>query len=266
MFEARSAREPMFNVPGVVVAAVGLLVAIHILRSTLSGAADFRILRDFAFFPAEWTYWFDASRSEDILRDAASAERATETGALARYLIDRGLHPWTLLSYAALHASWAHLLLNSVWLAAFGTPVARRCGTWRFVLIAVLAMAGGALAQLLVDPTSVMPVIGASAAVSGLMGAAAYFVFTPPYEHEQDEGGEPQRRPGAVRRLLGNRTALLFLGLWFATNLLFGLGAQPLGIFDGEIAWQAHVGGLLAGLVAFPILDPWHGRRPRDDA
>lgn len=256
----------MFNVPGVVVAAVGLLLAIHVLRATLSGAADFRILRDFAFFPAEWTFWFDAGRGEDILRDAATAERATETGALARYLIDRGLHPWTLLSYAALHASWAHLILNSVWLAAFGTPVARRCGAWRFVLIAIVSALGGALAQLLTDPTSVMPVIGASAAVSGLMGAAAYFVFAPPYEHEPDEGGGGRGRPGAVRRLLANRTALLFLGFWFATNLLFGLGAQPMGIFDGEIAWQAHVGGLLSGLVAFPILDPWHGRRPTDDA
>lgn len=255
----------MFNVPGTVVAAVGLLVAIHVLRSVLSGVADFRILRDFAFFPAEWTYWFDPARGEDILRDAAQAERATETGALARYLLDRGLHPWSILSYAVLHASWAHLLLNSVWLAAFGTPVARRCGPWRFGLIAILSAVGGALAQLLASPTSVMPVIGASAAVSGLMGAAAFFVFTPPYEHEGDRAGARQRPAGAFARLLRNRPALLFLGFWFASNLLFGLGAQPLGIFDGEIAWQAHVGGLLTGLIAFPIIDRWHGRRPADD-
>lgn len=263
MFETRSAREPMFNIPGAVVAAVGLLLLVHAARSVLSGVADFRILRDFAFFPAEWTYWFEPGRAEDILRDAAATERPTEVGALARYLLDRGLHPWTPLSYALLHASWAHALLNVVWLAAFGTPVARRCGPLRFALIAVLSAIGGALAQLLAAPTSVMPVVGASAAVSGLMGAAAYFVFTPPYEH--DQAPDSSRWQGALGRLVRNRTALIFLAMWFGTNLLFGLSAQPLGIFDGEIAWQAHLGGLLTGLVAFPLVDRWHGRRPGDD-
>jgi membrane associated rhomboid family serine protease len=54
----------------------------------------------------------------------------------------------------------------------------------------------------------------------------------------------------------------MFLGSWFVINLVFGLVAGPLGVTDASIAWEAHVGGLLAGLVLFPLLDPerppWH--------
>jgi membrane associated rhomboid family serine protease len=52
---------------------------------------------------------------------------------------------------------------------------------------------------------------------------------------------------------------VLFLGLWFATNLLFGVAAVPLGIVDTSIAWEAHIGGFLVGLLLFPLLDPGRG-------
>jgi membrane associated rhomboid family serine protease len=52
-----------------------------------------------------------------------------------------------------------------------------------------------------------------------------------------------------------NSRAALFLGIWFATNLLFGIIAGPLGITDASIAWEAHIGGFLVGLLLFPLVD-----------
>jgi membrane associated rhomboid family serine protease len=75
--------------------------------------------------------------------------------ALARYVV-AGAEPapTTFLTYALLHGSWSHVILNCAWLAAFGAPVARRCGAWRFAaLVAAGAVAGGA-AHLIVHPLS----------------------------------------------------------------------------------------------------------------
>jgi membrane associated rhomboid family serine protease len=123
---AEPRREPIFNMPGIVTAAVVLLVAIHALRSALlSPGADLELLLDFAVVPARWTAAFDPSRLEAILREAAagfSLQEAALREALARYVVGDGAKPWTALTYAVLHGSWAHVLLNAVWLAAFGTP------------------------------------------------------------------------------------------------------------------------------------------------
>jgi membrane associated rhomboid family serine protease len=101
--------------------------------------------------------------------------------------------------------------------------------------------------------------VGASAIVSGLMGAAATFAFDAP-EAASETDVLPVRGPARIwhglRRMMANRTAMFFLGSWFVMNLAFGVLASPLGIADAAIAWEAHVGGLLAGLILFPLLDP----------
>ena len=75
------------------------------------------------------------------------------------------------------------------------------------------------------------------------------------------------RRPAlSIADTLANRRALLFLGVWFAINFLFGIGAGPLLGENVSIAWQAHVGGFLAGLLLFRYFDPVPERRaPRAD-
>lgn len=254
-------REPILNLPGVVAVFVAALVAIHGLRDfLLSDEADFELLIGLALVPARWTVAFDPSRAEAVLHEAVrgfSDHDAFGREALARFMIaDAGAKPWTFLGYALLHGSWGHVLLNSVWLAAFGTPVARRCGAGRFLLLAAAAALGGAAAHVIVHPLSVAPLVGASAAVSGLMAAATRFVFA---------AGAGRGRGGAaaptlsLAELLRNRTAALFVTVWFATNLLFGLLATPLGVTDSSIAWEAHIGGFLVGLLLFPLVEP----RPR---
>ena len=90
------------------------------------------------------------------------------------------------------------------------------------------------------------------------MACAARFAFVP-----YGPLGRPRSdHPGAyfllslsILEMLKNTQAASFLAIWFAVNLLFGLGS---GAIDGQasIAWEAHIGGFLAGLFLFPILDP----------
>jgi membrane associated rhomboid family serine protease len=131
-------------------------------------------------------------------------------------------------------------------------------------LLSAASALGGALAHWAAHPLGVEPMIGASAVVSGLMAAAATFVFD---RSGASYGPSPKGRGlarigSATRRILRNRTALMFLGSWFVINLVFGLIATPLGVTDASIGWEAHLGGLLAGLLVFPLLDPdrppWH--------
>lgn len=257
-------REPAINMPTGLLVAIGLLFAVQGLRTWLDDLTDVQVLVDYAFIPASWSIATGVETADAVIeaagRDAADPQLAALRAAWARFVTGEGVaHPWTWLSYAALHGSWTHVALNSVWLAAFGTPVVRRAGGARSLLLAAAAAIGGALAQWAADPVSVQPMVGASASVSGFMAAAATFMF--------GRGPVSARVPWRPRPrgpdwgFLRNRSVLLFLAVWLAGNLLFGLLAVPFGLAEGAgIAWQAHIGGLVVGLVLFPFLDP--GPRP----
>ena len=120
----------------------------------------------------------------------------------------------------------------------------------------------GAILQFLWSPASFVPVIGASAAVAGAMGAATRFVFGPDEERmrffDRTNLDAAFRRPAlTLLQTFTTKGALVFVVLWFVTNLVFGLFPALSGISaDGPIAWQAHIGGFLAGLLLFPLFDP----------
>ena len=75
-----------------------------------------------------------------------------------------------MLTYALLHGSWAHVLVNSIWLVAFGPPIARRFGSVRFLLFFAMTAVAGALAHWAANPMDFSPLIGASAADFGADG------------------------------------------------------------------------------------------------
>ena len=259
---ARSAREPIFNLPAIVLVAILALAGIHAFREwVLSEEAYLELLLEGAVVPVRWAVAYGGLSAEEVLgRIAGSGEGDLQKLQLelARYVLaDGGGKPWTGLSYALLHGSWGHVAANSVWLAAFGTPVARRCGGWRFLLLAAATAFGGALAHALVHPLQSFPMVGASAAVSGMMAAASWFIFARPVWLLEGRLAEPHERPReSLARMFGDRRVLLFLLVWFGTNYLFAMLARPLGITDASIAWEAHVGGFLTGLLLFPWLDP----------
>lgn len=245
-----------------VFAIFGGLAAIHLVRMALSPVDDFRLLAALAFVPAQFTLPFD---QQGVLRAAAQAiAQGMMDKEEAAWLLGGGLRWWTPLSYALLHGSFAHLALNGVWLLAFGSAVCRRFGAARFCLFFCVTAVFGALAHYVVFPVGLQPVIGASAAISGAMGAAVRFAFAP--DAPLGAGANRSRDLAAYRQpappllaTLTEKRSLMFLGVWFAGNFLFGAYA-PVG--DASVAWQAHIGGFLGGFLLFSLFDPW-SRKPR---
>ncbi len=240
-FAPAAGRQRVFNLPPVLVAVIAVLFGIQVLRDyVLSDAAAVEFLLTFAFIPAR-------------VADAAAA-MALPGGSGARL--------WTFLSYALLHGDWSHLIFNTLWLAAFGGAVAWRFGTWRFLGFSAIGAIAGSALHFGLYPSSMVPLVGASAAISAHMAAAARFAFmgAGPYIGALGTGAAAYRRPAPpLAMALRDRRVLTFLGAWLVTNLLFGLFGGG-SISTGAIAWEAHIGGFVAGLLFFPIFDPV--RRP----
>lgn len=258
-------RQPIFDIPWPIAATLVVLVGIHALRQVLPDAWDDALFTRLAFVPGRFSYAVVPDRVVGAVVALArhGAEGYRQAQAERFFLGDGTLQPWTALTYALLHADWGHIGLNGVWLLAFGTPVARRFGARRFFAFMAVTAAAGAVAQWAAHPLDLEPVIGASAAVSGCMGAALRFMFRPhvPLSALVDAVGDGRRRAflapaQSLREVLSDSRSLTFLVAWFATNLLFGLGSISFGIGGGAIAWQAHIGGFAAGLLLFPAFDP----------
>src|SRR5262249_46138163 len=144
-------RERILNVPAVVVAlvvALGVIHAIFVLALTAAQTTDALLL--FAFIPAR----YDASVAPDVAWPGGWAADV-----------------WTFVTYALIHGNISHLVFNAVWLLAFGSPVAQRFGAARFIAFLALAAAAGAAVHLVTHFGDLLPVIGASAAISGAMAA-----------------------------------------------------------------------------------------------
>src|SRR5262249_29189177 len=165
---------------------------------------------------------------------------------------------WTFVTYALIHADLSHLLFNCVWLLAFGTPVAQRFGALRFLAFMAATAAAGAGVHLVTHFGELLPMIGASAAISGAMAAAMRFVFQRggPLSLWRDRE-EAHRVPAApLAESLRDPRVLAFLFVWFGTNLLFGVFTIGVTGTEQAVAWQAHIGGFVAGMLAFAAFDP----------
>lgn len=248
------AREPAFNVPGVVLAVIAVLAAIHAFRELVADD-DAHLMLSLAFIPARLTLFFDPAKAQALF-EAAFAGGGLQM-ALTRFILAEGPAPWSVVTYGLLHGSWLHLGFNALWLLAFGTPVARRFGTVRFLLLFLAATVAGSLFYWLMRPLDVTPMVGASGAISGVMGAAARFVFGPGRVAVFGQSAPSVLYAPAVplAGLLENRQALGFILIWLAVNLIAGFASGAFGV-DGAIAWEAHLGGFLAGLALFRPLDP----------
>lgn len=238
--------QPIFNLPRAIQVFAGFLVAVHALRAIVPPDMDTAILLRFAFLPVRYVM------------------EGLPGGALADV--------WTFATYAFLHGDVMHLLINLLWLVAFGSPVAWRFGPLRFAAFVLASAIGGSAVHLATNWAEMAPMVGASAVISGLMAAAMRFAFA----DGASLGSFRTRGPGAYRRpamslvqSFNDPRVLTFIGVWLAINLLFGAGSIGIAGADQAIAWQAHVGGFAVGLFLFPLFDPIRrggAPDPRQDA
>src|SRR5580692_3243983 len=120
--------EPVFNVPRIITATLALLVAVHAVRELLlSDDENIEFLLLFAFIPVRY--------------DPTVLAMGPLPGGFAAQI-------WTFVTYALIHGDFLHLGINGVWLLAFGSPIARRFGTLRFLAFSALTAAAGAAAHL----------------------------------------------------------------------------------------------------------------------
>jgi membrane associated rhomboid family serine protease len=251
------ARERIFNLPGIIVLVVAGLAALHGLREyVLDDVTDGNLLRTLAFVPGRFTYSYDPSGVADIFAAFSGPKGRMQEEAARFFLGDGKPIWWTPLTYSLLHADWMHVGVNCLWLIAFGSPVAQRFGPWRFLGLMAACAVGGAAMHYATHRFDLMPVVGASASVSGAMAAAVRFVFQPGAPLG-GRGGPSFHRPALpLLRVFTSRQTLPFLLIWLVVNFLFGFLSAPLGITEGPVAWEAHVGGFLVGLLGFRWFDP----------
>jgi len=146
------------------------------------------------------------------------------------------LRLYSLFTSWAAHDGIFHLLFNALGLAALGHTAVRHLGAVGFTIFFLATSAVGAFAGLAAHWGEPAIVVGASGAVFGLIGAGAY-VLT--------QGASVARKIGAM---------VAYVAIFMALNLGFALmGGESFGV-EGAISWQAHAGGLAAGLVLFPVI------------
>ena len=159
----------------------------------------------------------------------------------------------TLVTSMFLHGSWSHVLGNMWYLWIFGDNVEDRVGHGRFIIFYLLCGSAAALGQVLVDPSSTLPTIGASGAIAGVMGA--YFVL---YPHSRVLTLIPW-----IFLQIVELPAIVLLGFWFLMQLFSaGTIAMTTNSRGGGVAFAAHVAGFVVGMGAVFVfrkrsLDPW---------
>ncbi|MEM1365728.1 MAG: rhomboid family intramembrane serine protease [Pseudomonadota bacterium] len=229
--------QPLLMIPTAMIWLVAALGLIHVVRLNVSTDLYYQSVAKFAFLPArfvlpqsseyvDWTIWL------------------------------------TPVSHAFLHADWTHLAVNCFWMVAFATPVLRRLGTARFLALFAGASAAGALCYFVVgNPYTSLPMVGASGAVSGFMGAAARFALANIAPGRTDSVHLGPRM--SLLETFSDRSTLTFIAGFAVVNALSSSGLiTPDGA--GGIAWQAHVGGFVFGLLAFSAFDRFRPLPPAD--
>jgi membrane associated rhomboid family serine protease len=232
---APPAREPLLTLPGALIAYIVLLAVIH-LHVLLPDDLENWVIDVFGFIPKRY--------DSTLLADGFPG--------------GEGANVWTFVTYSLLHANLSHIGFNVLWLLPFGSALARRFGTLRFYVFLAVTAAAGALAHLVTHEHALAPMIGASASVSGAMAAAIRFAFVRgsflSFDRSDADAAKVPAQP--LLRALRDRRVLSFLAIWFGVNIVFGLGSIAIGTEGVSVAWQAHIGGFLAGLLLFTLFDP----------
>ncbi|MEQ1889345.1 MAG: rhomboid family intramembrane serine protease [Alphaproteobacteria bacterium] len=221
--------QPVFFVPGAVVVLIGILILTHALRSILAPGFDRFVVVMFGVLPARY------------MPGVISAFPGGIWSAIPPFI-----------TYAFLHADFTHLAINCAWLLAFGSAVARQIGSIRFIILYLMCAIFAAMMHVLVDYGSLTPMVGASGAISGMMGAAFRGAVFDALEPSSGPAGYGPRTAISRRmRLLplNDPRFLRLSGIWALMNVVFGLTGIRVSEHVLLIAWDAHLAGFAAGVL-----------------
>jgi membrane associated rhomboid family serine protease len=204
------------------------------------------ILANLAVFGYQVWLWLDPTARpgglETFMREYSLVPR--------RLLGNPAMAQWeTVFTSMFLHGGVAHVLGNCWFLWVFGPKVEDRLGSFQYLGFYLVCGVGAALAQVVVDPGAAVPMLGASGAISGVLGA--YFVMFP-------TAWIYALVPWIVPIL--PVPAVLFLLLWFLLQTVNGVGALMAGAIGG-VAWWAHFGGFITGMVLVAVIKRTTGLR-----
>lgn len=160
---------------------------------------------------------------------------------------------WPFVTSMFLHAGWMHVFSNMWVLWIFGDNVEERMGPVRFALFYLTCGILAGVAHFLANPHSTVPTVGASGAVAGVLGA--YFVLFP-------TARVVAMLPVFIWPIFAEVPAVVYLGVWFVSQFLTGTLALIGPQFAGGVAWWAHAGGFLAGMLLYRVFMIRH-RPPR---
>ncbi len=166
----------------------------------------------------------------------------------------------TLLTSMFVHAGFFHFAGNMLYLWIFGNNVEDSMGKIRFAIFYLLSGLGAALAQILVSPSSRVPMVGASGAISGVLGA--YLLLFP-------HARVLTLIPLGFFTQVAEIPAMIVLGFWIVVQLFNGL--LTFNFKGGGVAWFAHIGGFAAGMLLIGMFKRrvvpwgWQGRRAWHD-
>lgn len=224
--------QPVFNVPNCVVAVLAVLVLVHVGRNLLSPEDDLWFVLAAAFVPGRYGPLGDALPGGELAKLTS---------------------PFT---HMAVHGDWLHLALNSAWLLAFGGAIAARTGTLRFLAFFIVSGLAGAVAFYIANEGLLQPMVGASGAISGLLGGTLRVLFP-----AIDNGGFQRLREAprsvplmTLAETLTDRRVLVTSAVLVVINVLtiIGFGAAQ---NSAGIAWEAHLGGYAIGIFTYGLFD-----------
>jgi membrane associated rhomboid family serine protease len=225
--------QPFVRMPIVVLIVIGIMVLIHgFLQFSGQSIENFATFA-FAFIPARF-----ASQAFPQLQGSAY---------------------WSMLTYGFLHADWTHVLFNSVWLLIFSKPVALRLGSWRYLLLLAISIVVGALGGLIVHHGEFVVMVGMSAGVSGMIAAAIPIMYAQNFHEAQlSKPHMHQLVPLTWKEIMIHKQALAFTAMWVGLTVFTATSQYLTGtafLEERVVAWEAHVGGFIAGFFAFYLLD-----------
>ncbi|MDD5467152.1 MAG: rhomboid family intramembrane serine protease [Anaerolineales bacterium] len=155
----------------------------------------------------------------------------------------------TLFTHMFLHGGWFHLLSNMWMLFIFGDNVEDRLGSGRYLVFYLMSGVAAGLVQAFVGPGSAIPSVGASGAIAGVLGA--YFLLYP-------NSRVITLIPLVFIPWFVEIPSLFYLGIWFVSQLYSGLASLglPNAASLGGVAWFAHIGGFVFGLLTIKLFLP----------